>query len=60
MGNADSSARLVTRESGQGPRWAEDASSERDQEMDKLSRAMTLLLAARDRVLTIAEQRVSV
>ncbi|KAL1937911.1 hypothetical protein VTO73DRAFT_12661 [Trametes versicolor] len=57
VGNADSSARSVNRESAQGPRWAEDASSERDQEMDKLSRAMTLLLAARDRVLTIAEQR---
>ncbi|KAI0776723.1 hypothetical protein BD413DRAFT_522196 [Trametes elegans] len=36
----------------------EEVSEERDREIEKLSHAMTLLLAARDRVLTIAEQRV--
>ncbi|OSD03750.1 hypothetical protein PYCCODRAFT_1451490 [Trametes coccinea BRFM310] len=33
--------------------------AERDREMEQLSHAMTLLLAARDRVLTIAEQRLT-
>lgn len=33
--------------------------TERDRELERLSRGMSLLLAARDRVLTLSEQRVS-
>lgn len=36
-----------------------EVSSERDQETEMYSRAATLLLAARERVLTLSEQRVS-
>ncbi|KAI0632790.1 hypothetical protein C8Q77DRAFT_1119739 [Trametes polyzona] len=63
VGNADASAPSAGQESALGSGRAEDAKSdavagaERDRGMDKLSHAMTLLLAARDRVLTIAEQR---
>ncbi|KAI0830087.1 hypothetical protein BC628DRAFT_1472729 [Trametes gibbosa] len=64
VGNADApvtSALAATQESAAGSGHAEDASAfgERDREMEKLSHAMTLLLAARDRVLTIAEQRLA-
>ncbi|KAI0656232.1 hypothetical protein C8Q70DRAFT_1046875 [Cubamyces menziesii] len=66
VGNVDSSAPLATGapapapESEHGSVWAEGAvtaSAERDREREKVSHAMTLLLTARDRVLTIAEQR---
>ncbi|KAH9887056.1 hypothetical protein C8Q73DRAFT_657718 [Cubamyces lactineus] len=66
VGNADTSASLATGatapapESEHGSAWAEGvaaASAERDREREKVSHAMTLLLTARDRVLTIAEQR---
>ncbi|KAI0334169.1 hypothetical protein GY45DRAFT_1295506 [Cubamyces sp. BRFM 1775] len=66
VGNANTSASLATGaaapapESEHGSVWAEGAaaaSAERDREREKVSHAMTLLLTARDRVLTIAEQR---
>ncbi|CDO75049.1 hypothetical protein BN946_scf184757.g4 [Trametes cinnabarina] len=66
VGNIDTSVPLAgARESAEGSVLAEVSTSlasntittERDREMEKLSHAMTLLLAARDRVLTIAEQR---
>ncbi|KAI8972541.1 hypothetical protein BD414DRAFT_448329, partial [Trametes punicea] len=57
--NGDMSATPASApESADGPARADVLSTaERDREMEKLSHAMTLLLAARDRVLTIAEQR---
>ncbi|KAI0651362.1 hypothetical protein C8Q79DRAFT_897753 [Trametes meyenii] len=59
VGTAASAAPLASgRESVSGSERAE-VSAERDREMEKLSHAMTLLLAARDRVLTLAEQRLS-
>ncbi|KAH9856265.1 hypothetical protein C2E23DRAFT_866286 [Lenzites betulinus] len=64
VGSADaptSPAVAADPESAAGPGRAKDASAfgERDREMEKLSHAMTLLLAARDRVLTISEQRLA-
>lgn len=38
---------------------AVDMVAERDKETEKLTQGMTLILAARDRVLTLSEQRVS-
>ncbi|CCM02268.1 uncharacterized protein FIBRA_04353 [Fibroporia radiculosa] len=40
------------------PSLVSPITTERDQEMQKLSEAMTLLLAARERVLTLSEQRI--
>ncbi|KAI0370934.1 hypothetical protein BV20DRAFT_1035585 [Pilatotrama ljubarskyi] len=56
--NVDASAPLSASESADGTRGVE-VSAERDRETEKLSYAMTLLLAARDRVLTLAEQRLA-
>lgn len=39
--------------------WSAEGRNERDEENESYSRAATLLLAARERVLSLAEQRVS-
>ncbi|KAI0350992.1 hypothetical protein OH77DRAFT_1498803 [Trametes cingulata] len=59
VGNADASAPPSAPGSAGGSGRAEEVSAERDHETEKLSYAMTLLLAARDRVLTLAEQRLA-
>ena len=45
----------VARDDSKGAHW----SAERDEEAEKYSRAAALLLAARERVLSLSEQRVS-